>query len=298
MLQIAIVGFGNVGKSALEAIQSAPDMELRCVVGSPRATAPPQLKDCWVNDIKNINAYGKVDAAILCLPSRMCPDAAEALLGMGISTVDAYDIHGNIWKMKCRLDAVAKQSGAGAVIAAGWDPGTDSMVRAMMEAMAPQGLTYVDFGPGMSMGHSVAAKAVAGVENALSITLPTGAGVHRRMVYVQLKPGALIDEVTKNLKADPYFSHDETHVKQVDDVMALLDMGHGVHIARKGVSGSTHNQLLDFSMRINNPALTSQVMISAARAVLKQPAGCYTMIELPLIDLLPGTKEELVSRLV
>ena len=298
MLQIAIVGFGNVGKCACEAVQAAPDMELRCVAEAPGVPVPSHLSDCWVTDIKEINAYGPVDAALLCLPSRLCPDAAEALLRMGVCTVDSFDIHGDIWGVKCRLEPVAKQHGAAAVISAGWDPGTDSLFRAILEAMAPRGITYTNFGPGMSMGHSVAAKAVPGVENALSMTIPAGAGTHRRMVYVQLQPGASIDEVTRAVKADPYFSHDETHVRQVDDVMALLDVGHGVHLARKGVSGGTHNQNMEFSMRINGPALTGQVMACAARAAIRQPAGCYTMIEIPVIDLLPGEKEELVRRLV
>jgi len=298
MKQIAIIGFGNVGRFACDAVKSASDMELRCIVEAPGISAPPELSGLWVTDIKDIRAHGDVDVAILCLPSRLCPETAETLLKMGISAVDAYDIHSNIWDVKCRLDIAAKQSGAACIIAAGWDPGSDSVIRALMEAMAPNGISYVDFGPGMSMGHSVAVKAIAGVEDALSMTIPAGAGIHRRMVYVQLKPGAIFDDVAKAIKNDPYFINDETHVKQVDDIIALLDMGHGVQIMRKGVSGNTHNQLLEFSMRINNPALTSQVMVSAARAVIKQAPGCYTMIEVPMIDFLPGDRAELISRLV
>jgi len=298
MKQIAIIGFGNVGRFACEALQNAPDMALRCIVEAPGVPVPPELSGLWATDIKDVRAYGEVDAAILCLPSRMCPDAAETLLKMGISTADAYDIHTDIWETRCRLDAAAKGSGAAAVIAAGWDPGTDSLVRALMEAMAPRGISYVDFGPGMSMGHSVAAKAVEGVENALSMTIPAGSGVHRRMVYVQLKPGAVFEDIARTIKADPYFVHDETHVARVDDVTALLDMGHGVSLTRKGVSGGTHNQLMEFSMRINNPALTGQVLVSAARALSKREPGCYTLIEIPVIDLLPGDTKDLVSRLV
>jgi len=52
---------------------------------------------------------------------------------------------------------------------------------------------------------------------------------------------------------------------------------------RKGVSGATHNQLFNFEMRINNPALTSQVLVAAARATFKQQPGAYTMIEVPII---------------
>jgi diaminopimelate dehydrogenase len=55
--------------------------------------------------------------------------------------------------------------------------------------MSPKGLTYTNFGPGMSMGHSVVAKSKAGVKNALSMTIPTGNGIHRRMVYIELQDG-------------------------------------------------------------------------------------------------------------
>ncbi|MDR0307833.1 MAG: diaminopimelate dehydrogenase [Chitinispirillales bacterium] len=298
MIRISIIGFGNVGKYVYEALQAAPDMKVCGIVETPNVPVPQGMNDLWITDIKNVRDKGDIDVAVLCLPSRVCPDAAETLLKMGISTVDAYDIHSDIWKEKSRLDAVAKEAGKAAVIAAGWDPGTDSVLRALMEAMAPRGISYVDFGPGMSMGHSVAAKAIEGVENALSMTIPAGAGVHRRMVYVQLKSGADITKVTQMIKADPYFSHDETHVKQVDDITALFDMGHGVRITRKGSCGNTHNQIMEFSMRINNPALTSQVLVSCARAVTKQAPGCYTLIEIPVIDLLPGEREDLVNRLV
>ena len=75
-------------------------------------------------------------------------------------------------------------------------------------------------------------------------------------------------------------------------------MGHGVNLTRKGVSGKTQNQLFEFNMHINNPALTGQVLVFVARASMKQQPGCYTMIEIPVIDLLPGEHEELIAHLV
>ena len=51
-------------------------------------------------------------------------------------------------------------------------------------------------------------------------------------------------------------------------------------------------------MHINNPALTGQVLVCVARASMKQQPGCYTMIEVPVIDLLPGDPEEIVRALV
>jgi diaminopimelate dehydrogenase len=51
-------------------------------------------------------------------------------------------------------------------------------------------------------------------------------------------------------------------------------------------------------MSINNPALTAQILVSAARATMRQRPGAYTMIEIPVIDLLAGDKEELIRHLV
>ena len=65
----------------------------------------------------------------------------------------------------------------------------------MLEAIAPKGITYTNFGPGMSMGHTVAVKAIEGVKAALSMTIPTGTGIHRRMVYIELKDGYEFDKV-------------------------------------------------------------------------------------------------------
>ena len=200
--------------------------------------------------------------------------------------------------MRRTLSASAKEHNAVSIISAGWDPGSDSIVRTLLEAIAPKGITYTNFGPGMSMGHTVAVKAIDGVKAALSMTIPTGTGIHRRMVYIELKDGYEFDKVSAAIKADPYFANDETHVKLVPSVDALLDMGHGVNLTRKGVSGKTQNQLFEFNMRINNPALTAQVLVCVARASMRQQPGCYTMVEVPVIDLLPGDREEWIGHLV
>ena len=167
-----------------------------------------------------------------------------------------------------------------------------------MQSLAPKGISYTNFGPGRSMGHSVAVRAIEGVKDALSMTIPVGTGIHRRMVYVQLEDGADFKKIEAAIKADPYFVNDETHVQQVDCVDDLNDVGHGVNLVRKGVSGQTHNQLFEFNMTINNPALTAQVLVNVARAAMKQQPGAYTMIEIPVIDMLEGDKEELIRHLV
>lgn len=295
-IRAAIVGYGNIGKYVLEALEAAADFEVAGVVRRNPDDIPDELKPYVVVD--SVAKLQDVDVAILATPTRSVESYAKEILAMGINTVDSFDIHGGIVELRRSLDEVAKANGSVAVISSGWDPGSDSVVRALLEAMLPKGITYTNFGPGMSMGHTVAVKAIEGVKAALSMTIPLGTGVHRRMVYIEVKDGYDFKQVAAAIKADDYFAHDETHVMQVESVDNLLDMGHGVNLVRKGVSGKTQNQLVEFDMKINNPALTAQIMVSVARASLRQQPGAYTMIELPVIDMLLGDRESLIRRLV
>ena len=256
-IRAAIVGYGNIGRYTLQALEAAPDFEVAGIVRRKGAeNCPEELKKYDV--VKNIRELKDVDVAVLATPTRKVEEYAKDILALGINTVDSFDIHTQIVDLRRSLDAVAKEHGAVSIISAGWDPGSDSVVRTLLQAIAPKGITYTNFGPGMSMGHTVAVKAIA----------------------------------------DPYFASDETHVNLVPSVDDVIDMGHGVHLTRKGVSGITQNQLFDFNMKINNPALTAQVLVNVARASFRLQPGCYTMPEIPVIDMLPGTREEIVATLV
>ena len=287
-IRAAVVGYGNIGKFTIEALEASADFEIAGVVRRKGAEDKPAELAAY-DVVKDIKELKDVDVAILATPTRSCEEYAKQILPLGINTVDSFDIHTNIRGYRERLMEVNKQTGTVSVIAAGWDPGSDSIVRTLMQSLAPKGLSYTNFGPGMSMGHSV---------YALSMTIPLGEGIHRRMVYVELEDGAKLEDVTAAIKADPYFANDETHVFAVESVDAVKDMGHGVHLVRKGVSGKTQNQRLEFNMSINNPALTAQVLVNVARASMRQQPGCYTMIELPVIDMLPGERADLIEKLV
>lgn len=285
MIKVVILGYGNIGKYAEEAVMSAPDMALAGIYHHR-------------DDLEAITA----DVVLLCTPTRAVEQFSSFFAQRGICTVDSFDIHNQIYALRSSLMPLCVANKCVSVISAGWDPGSDSMVRALLLALAPKGITYTNFGPGRSMGHSVAAKAIDGVKDALSMTIPLGTGVHRRMVYVELEEGADFKTVEAAILADDYFAHDETHVIAVPDVDALNNVAHGVNLVRSGVSGATHNQRFEFNMSINNPALTAQMMVSSARAAYRmQQRGQYgakTMIELAPIDLLPGTEQELIESLV
>lgn len=296
-IRAAVVGYGNIGQFSVQALEAAKDFEIAGIVrrqgdkDKPAELAPYEVTD-------DITKLGDVDVAILATPTRLCPEYSEKIVALGINTVDSFDIHTSILDYRTRQMENCKRAGKVSVIAAGWDPGSDSIVRVLMEGFAPKGLTYTNFGPGRSMGHSVVAKSKKGVKDALAMTIPLGEGIHRRMVYVELEDGASLDEVTKELKADDYFAHDELHVFAVSSIDDINDVGHGVHMTRKGVSGKTHNQRFSFDMSINNPALTGQILVNVARASMRLQPGCYTMPEIPVIDMLPGTREEIVGTLV
>ena len=296
-IRAAVVGYGNIGRYTIQALQEAPDFDIAGIVRrNGSENKPMELEKYQV--VKDIRELNDVDVAILATPTRSCEEYARQILPLGINTVDSFDIHTSIPQYRSNLMPICKENGKVSVIAAGWDPGSDSVVRTLMESLAPKGLSYTNFGPGMSMGHSVCVRSKEGVKNALSVTIPLGEGIHRRMVYVELEDGASLEDVKKRIKADPYFANDETHVFAVDSVDNVRDMGHGVNLVRKGVSGQTQNQRLEFNMSINNPALTGQVLVNVARATMRLQPGCYTMIEIPVVDLLPGDRDEWIGKLV
>src|SRR5690606_12939963 len=123
-IRVAVVGYGNVGRFAVDAVLEAPDG----VLAGPgrRCGERPLGLDPEIPVAKDVAELGKVDVALLCTPTRSVPRLEEAYLARGIRTVDSYDIHGELVDVRRRLDEVARRAGAVAIIAAGWDPGTYS----------------------------------------------------------------------------------------------------------------------------------------------------------------------------
>ena len=121
--RISIVGYGNIGRFALEAVEAAHGYVLTGVEGAglffgedPAGTAP------IIPVAGSIGELEEVDIALLCVPSRSVPECPE-ILAAGINTVDNYDIHGS--------GAPEEEAGPGgpgsttyvSVISAGWDRG-------------------------------------------------------------------------------------------------------------------------------------------------------------------------------
>jgi len=305
MISVVVHGLGNIGKYAIEALEAAPDMQCLGVIrrASSLGTEPLALRG--LRDFADLDALieakGRPDAAIICGPSRNVPEDASRYLAAGVHSVDSFDIHAQIPALVDKLDTAAKASGRVAVIGAGWDPGTNSVLRALFEAMTPVGTTFTNFGRGRSMGHSVAARVTPGVADAVSITIPVGGGRHSRLVYILPGQDASPENIKTALAQDEYFKHDPLDIRFVADqaeLDAVADNSHGVFMERIGSSGLSSNQRLSFDMRIDNPALTAQVLVSSARAATRLAPGSYTLIDIPPVALLPGERMRHVARLV
>lgn len=303
--KVAVHSLGNIGCYALEAALAAADCTCLGVIRRKEScgTRPHDLRGLPdYPDLESlVAAQGRPDVLLLCGPSRTVPETAAHFLAQGFNTVDSFDIHGDVLSCVNKLDAAAKQGKATSITAAGWDPGTDSVLRALFEAMVPVGTSFTNFGRGRSMGHSVAARAIEGVANAVSITIPIGGGRHSRLLYVVPKAGESHESLYKRIKADDYFAHDDLDLRlcaSAEELALVADQSHGVLLERTGASGMTDNQILKFDMRINNPALTAQVLLSCARATTRMEAGCYTLIDVPPVKLLPGDRMGHIKRLV
>ena len=94
-IRVAIVGYGNIGKYALEAIEASQDMECVGIVRrNGEADKPAELANYPV--VKNITDLQNVQVAILATPTRKVEEYAKQCLELGINTVDSFDIHTQI----------------------------------------------------------------------------------------------------------------------------------------------------------------------------------------------------------
>lgn len=66
ILKVAVVGYGNIGRFAVEAVQAATDMELVGVVRRASSVSNASAELAGVKVVSNIDDLGKVDVAILC----------------------------------------------------------------------------------------------------------------------------------------------------------------------------------------------------------------------------------------
>ena len=77
-IRAAVVGYGNIGKYVVEALEAAADFEIAAIVR--RASSVATAQDSKYPVVSALAQLESVDVAILCTPSRLVEKSAEAAL--------------------------------------------------------------------------------------------------------------------------------------------------------------------------------------------------------------------------
>lgn len=281
--RLAIIGLGKVGLACGKVIVASEDFAIAAIVrreANLSQPLPPPLRAARVvGDASDIEA---IDAAVICLPPSLVRETATDLLQHRIPVVEAAILptadrstHREV------LERVASHHRVTAVTGAGWDPGMLSVLRGLFAVMSPKGHTETRDRPGISLHHTLAARAVPGIRDALSTELRAEGGRMQRYVYVELETGADASVAAEAVKSDPLFMDEETLVIPVASLAELEHEGHGIVLERLGLSAGDAHQRFLLEGRFDLPSVTAQVMIAAVRALPLLSPGAHRLSDIP-----------------
>lgn len=316
-IRIGIAGFGNLGKGVEKSVSQNPDMELVAVFS--RRSSSGIVCSAPVYPMADLSGFkNKIDVMILCGGSATDLPVQSLEIAQYFHTVDSFDNHAQIPEYFKKVDNQAKRHEKLSLISTGWDPGLFSLMRALGEAVLPQGNTYTFWGKGLSQGHSDAIRRVPGVRLAAQYTLPdegaldriragqapdfTPPDMHVRECYVVLEADADSRAVERAIKTMPdYFEPYQTEVYFISEsefLAAHQAMPHGGKVLRAGESASGKKQLFESGLALeSNPEFTASVLVAYARAVFRMSAegktGAVTVFDIPIGYLTSKTPEEL-----
>ena len=327
MINIGIVGYGNLAKGVECAIRQNPDMRLTAVF-TRRDPAGVKIMTPDVPVLpasESIQWKDKIDVMILCGGSATDLPQMTPAFARDFNVIDSFDTHANIPAHFAAVDAAATESGHIAFISVGWDPGLFSVNRLYASAILPQGKDYTFWGKGVSQGHSDAVRRIPGVVDARQYTIPVAEAMdrvrkgenpelttrekHTRYCYVVAEEGADQAAIEQTIKTMPnYFADYDTTVEFITaDEMKQNHSGlpHGGSVIRSGVTGwdGENHQTIEYKLTLDsNPQFTASVLVACARAAVKMKArgtvGCQTIFDVAPADLSPLPKEELLAHML
>lgn len=321
-IRIGVVGYGNLGRGVVQAIDQNRDMEL---VGIFTRRDPSNMHtNNPMIHISEIESYkGKIDVMILCGGSATdIPEQGPQIVRM-FNTVDSFDTHAKIPEYFETMDQASRDNGNVCVISTGWDPGLFSLNRLLMESILPEGNGYSFWGKGISQGHSDAIRRVEGVKDGKQYTIPNDEAIqrirageapelttrdkHLRECYVVAEEGADLAKIEQEIKTMPhYFDEYETIVHFISEEELKQNhsgMPHGGLVIRSGKTGENTTQTMEFSLNLeSNPEFTASVLVAYARAVAKFAnegvTGAKTPFDVPFAYLSPKSPEQLRKELL
>ena len=308
MINIGIVGFGNLGRGVMAALGKNPDTKLAAIFTRRPDQVSKEINDIPVLDSENPSIPGNtpIDVVILCGGSKEDTPVQGPLFVRLFNTVDSFDTHADIPGYFNQMDGIAKEHGNVSIISAGWDPGIFSLERVLGEAYLPESKGYTFWGEGVSQGHSDAARKVRGVTDARQYTIPidnaisrvregkipdfTKREMHKRVVYVVATNLADHERIRKEIIEMPnYYADYDTEVIFITEEEMQRDHAtypHGGFVMTSGLTGGNNRQVLEYRCQLSsNPEFTGSVLVACARAAwrLKQSGhkGAFTMLDIP-----------------
>ena len=327
MINVAISGYGNLGRGVECAIKQNDDMALKYVFTrrSPETVKilTDDAKVCHIDDL--MSKKDEIDVLILCggsatdLPTQT-PEAAK-----NFNVIDSFDTHAKIPAHFENVDKAAKEGGNVAIISVGWDPGMFSLSRVYAHAILPQGNVYTFWGKGVSQGHSDAIRRIDGVKDARQYTVPVEEAVnsvrngenptlttrqkHTRECYVVAEEGADKAKIENEIKTMPnYFADYDTTVTFItEEEMAQNHntLPHGGCVIRSGKTGwnEENGAVIEYSLKLDsNPEFTASVLVAYARAAYRLSkegaSGCKTVFDIAPALLCKESPEELRKNLL
>lgn len=320
MINVGIVGYGNLGRACEKIVAAQNDMRLVAVFSRRKIVSDAGTP---VVDYADISQYqGKIDIMLMCGGSAtdladQCKETAKYF-----NTADTFDTHALMSVHFAEMDALAKKNGNISLIAAGWDPGLFSAMRALFESILQNGDTYTFWGKGVSQGHSEAIRKIDGVLYGIQYTVPkegalqtvregnrpklTARDKHERVCYVVAKEGADKEAIKRTIVNMPnYFSDYDTTVNFITEEEFKRDhtaMPHGGSVMR---SGESNGMVMNTEFRIklqSNPDFTAGILVAYTRATMKMHeegrTGAISIFDIPLTALSRRSGEEMIKNLL
>lgn len=324
MINVGIVGYGNLGKGVSLAIEKSSDINCLGIFTRRNPESIKPLIDTKVYEISKLVEFkDKIDVLLLCGGSATDLPTTTANYLKDFNTVDSFDTHAKIPEYEKALKEVAIKSNKVCAISIGWDPGIFSISRLLFSSVLPDGKDYTFWGKGVSQGHSDAIRRIKGVKNAIQYTIPkedalkevrsgknpnlTTREKHLRECFVVIEEGADKERIESEIKNMPnYFADYDTIVNFVSQEELEKNhskLPHGGFVIRTGKTSNVNKQVLELSLKLDsNPEFTGSVLLSYARAVYrlskKGESGVFTVFDIPLKYLSPLTEEELKATLL
>ncbi len=321
MINIGILGYGNLGRGIECAIKQNPDMELKAVFTRRPPETVKILGDAPVYHIDELlNHKAEIDVLILCGGSATDLPVQTPEYAKYFSVVDSFDTHAKIPEHFEKVDAAAKEGKNIAVISCGWDPGMFSLNRLYASAVLPDGKDYTFWGKGVSQGHSDAIRRIEGVLDARQYTIPVDSALeavrsganpelttrekHLRECFVVAAEDVDKARIENEIKTMPnYFADYDTIVHFITMEELKRDhsgIPHGGFVIRSGKTGweGENTHIIEYSLKLDsNPEFTASVIVACARAAVRMKnegmVGCKTIFDIPPAYLSAKSPEEL-----